>query len=429
MNTEKYYEIKLKRAKSEALRRIIGLVTALLVCEALVFSVFRHVLNEKTYKTFTYDIRNVMSELDEGLQTTNTSKAAELEIITDVIKNDKSDITCFAVFEYDNEIVRTPENNDNKEIYEHLNNTVRRWGQAGIGRISESYYGLLRGNSFAKGEFYRTKNGNYYIISAGYINIYKIQADSKFAYITRSMYIFMGLILVAFIIAFCINASGYRRRRKSIEDDGYRNALFTAIAHDLKSPLTAISGYAENLMQLSEDVEARHYISSIVNNAEYMNEMLNQLTTYTKIDGNNRTKDEINVKDELKRIIDLYEKQLDDKSLRVDIKGNINLQADKTDVVHLLDNILTNAVKYSDEASDIVFAMNDSELRCTNSMKEEVQIDKQDIWKPLHKTDKMRSGRSGSGLGLSIIKKILDIYGWKGNINTKGNMFEIVIQF
>ena len=56
------------------------------------------------------------------------------------------------------------------------------------------------------------------------------------------------------------------------------------------------------------------------------------------------------------------------------------------------------------------------------------QFTEGEIWKPLYKTDGARSGRNGSGLGLSIIKKILDANKWKGSISTQDNLFEIKVK-
>ncbi len=223
-------------------------------------------------------------------------------------------------------------------------------------------------------------------------------------------------------------------RRKLKESIEYRlhyeeenRELISNISHDLKTPITAIKGYVEGIMDGVADSPEKmeRYIKTIYNKANDMNVLINELSVYSKIDCNvipyNFTKIDIDAYfadcvEELS--VDMEEKGIVLTYINY-CKPHTLVVADAEQIKRVINNIVINAMKY-----------NDKEKGCVNiRLKEEeevVQVEIEDngegisendlpyIFNRLYRADASRnSSKGGSGLGLSIAKKVIDEHGGK----------------
>ena len=230
----------------------------------------------------------------------------------------------------------------------------------------------------------------------------------------------------------CDSFNEMRRKLKELIDARLRyerenRELISNISHDLKTPITAIKGYVEGIMDGVADSPEKmeRYIKTIYNKANDMDVLINELSIYSKIDSN------VIPYNFAKIDIDMYFADcIEELSVDMEQKGivlnyinyckpHLLVAADAEQIKRVINNIVINAMKY-----------NDKEKGCINiRLREEgmfVQVEIEDngqgisendlphIFDRLYRADASRnSSKGGSGLGLSIAKKIIDEHGGK----------------
>ena len=230
----------------------------------------------------------------------------------------------------------------------------------------------------------------------------------------------------------CHDFEEMRRRLKEstvekMEYDREGKELISNISHDLKTPVTAIKGYAEGIMDGVADTPEKmdRYIRTIYNKANDMDRLINELTFYSKIDTNRipYTFNKINVRryfaDCFEEIgLDLESKNID-LSYENDVESDVEVIVDIEQLKRVIDNIVGNSVKYMDKEMGRI----DVRIRDVGDF---IQVEIEDngkgigpkelpyIFDRFYRTDASRnSATGGSGIGLSIVKKIIEDHGGK----------------
>lgn len=203
--------------------------------------------------------------------------------------------------------------------------------------------------------------------------------------------------------------------------------LISNISHDLKTPLTAIKGYAEGLIDGVADTPERQekYLKTIMTKANDMSILVDELAFYTQIDCNT-----IPYSFEKIRLREYFNDCIEELSLELEIKkiqmhyenttfSDTEVVADAEQLKRVINNIIGNAVKYMDkEAAWIHIRL----LESGNFVQVEIEdngigIPKADlpyIFDRFYRADASRNSRKGgSGLGLAISKKIIEDHGGK----------------
>lgn len=201
--------------------------------------------------------------------------------------------------------------------------------------------------------------------------------------------------------------------------------LIANITHDLKTPITSIRGYVEGIMDGVADTDEKmdRYIKTIYNKANAMNALINELTVYSKIDASD-------VKYSFSRIpvlaffgdcaeemtFDLEEQGID---FRYDnlVEPSVAILADQEQLSKVIHNIVSNSVKYRNE-EDSYIKMQLKEIG--NYIQVDIkdnglgvpESDLKKIFERFYRSDASRnSAKGGSGIGLSIAKKIIEDHG------------------
>ncbi len=215
---------------------------------------------------------------------------------------------------------------------------------------------------------------------------------------------------------------------EKLETEDKEKQLISNIAHDLKTPLTAIQGYAEGLMDgvASTPEKQMSYIKTIYNKAGEMDTLLNELTIYSKID-TNRIPYDFKVLNVSAFFMDCAEElgmDLDNQNIKLNYYNSVDedvlMIADPEQIRRVIHNIVSNSVKYMGKDTGLI------QLRVLD-VGDFVQIEIQDdgrgiamqdmpyIFDRMYRGDVSRnSSIRGSGIGLSIVQKIIEDHG--GNI-------------
>ena len=203
--------------------------------------------------------------------------------------------------------------------------------------------------------------------------------------------------------------------------------LISNISHDLKTPVTAIKGYAEGIMDGVADTpeKMQKYVRTIYNKADEMNTLINELTFYSKID-TNRIPYNFNTLS----VNDYFEDCAEDLSLELEAKNvefgyfnyvekDVKVIADAEQIKRVIHNIVNNSLKYMDKPkAKINLRVKDVgdfvQVELEDNGKGIAAKDLPNIFDRFYRTDASRnSSKGGSGIGLSIVKKIIEEHGGK----------------
>lgn len=209
--------------------------------------------------------------------------------------------------------------------------------------------------------------------------------------------------------------------------DKENKELISNISHDLKTPVTAIKGYAEGIMDGVADTPEKmdKYIRTIYNKASEMNTLINELTLYSQID-TNRIPYNFNTIPVNAYFDDCAEDlalELESKNVEFGyfnyVEGDSKIIADAEQVKRVINNIVNNSLKYMDkEKGKINLRVKDVgdfiQVELEDNGKGIAGKDITNIFDRFYRTDASRnSSKGGSGIGLSIVKKIVEEHGGK----------------
>ena len=212
--------------------------------------------------------------------------------------------------------------------------------------------------------------------------------------------------------------------QKLLSDKNNRE-LISNISHDLKTPITAIKGYVEGIMDgvASSPEKIDKYIRTIYNKANDMDKLIDELTFYSKIDTNG-----IPYNYKVISVVDFFtdcakEVGLDMESMNIDFYFNNNVDmdtfivADVEQMKRVVNNIISNSVKYMDKNDPRIgiSLLDEGDFVRIDINDNGIGISSKDlpyIFDRFYRTDSSRnSSKGGSGIGLSIVRKIVEDHG------------------
>ena len=213
-------------------------------------------------------------------------------------------------------------------------------------------------------------------------------------------------------------------RKKLDEYNQRRNLMLSDIAHDLRTPITTVSGYAKALADgMVPKERVPEYLDSIQKKSERMNELISLLFDYVRLDsdGFKLAKEKTDACELLRETAAVLYQDVEDKGDTFDIdipEEAIVLELDRMQFSRVISNLITNAVKHNESGTEIgLFLRNreDEDIRIiVADTGEMIPDDKKDtIFDPFVMGDESRQSKGGSGLGLSIARKVVEMHGSK----------------
>ena len=219
-----------------------------------------------------------------------------------------------------------------------------------------------------------------------------------------------------------------RRLKESAEEkiamDKENKELISNISHDLKTPITAVKGYVEGIMDGVADTPEKmdRYVRTIYNKTNEMDHLINELTFYSKIDTNRipYTFSKLNVEDYFSDCAEEVGLELETRGIQLCyanyVDKDVLVIADGEQIRRVIHNIISNAIKYMDKQNGMKGII---QIR-VKDVGDFVQVEIEDngkgiaakdlpyIFDRFYRTDVSRnSSKGGSGIGLSIVRKIM----------------------
>lgn len=210
--------------------------------------------------------------------------------------------------------------------------------------------------------------------------------------------------------------------------------LISNISHDLKTPITAIKGYVEGIMDGVADSPEKmdKYIKTIYNKTNEMDALINELSLYTKLDNNSIPYNfiKINVKNYFNDCMDDIKLEIENAGMRCSYQygsgDDVCVVMDPEQIRRVVNNIVGNAIKYSDGKYGFInISISDNEDNVQVNIEDNGRGIKEEdlpfIFDRMYRADSSRNtSTGGSGLGLAIARRIVEEHG--GTISAKSRL-------
>lgn len=221
-----------------------------------------------------------------------------------------------------------------------------------------------------------------------------------------------------------------------------RKNYINSISHELKTPLTSIKVLIESLSIGNNDVDTyKEYLQDIYGEAERMERLVNYLMESIKLEESIFNLKEENISQILKDTIKLIRPYSDKNNVHIKFTGaeNIIVKCDGDKVKEMIFNLLDNSIKYRDpckENSFVHITLNKENNRAILKIEDNgIGIDEKNIKNIFNRGFRVLEGElngsvEGYGIGLTIVKNIIDKHGWDISVEStlkKGSIFKIQI--
>jgi signal transduction histidine kinase len=235
----------------------------------------------------------------------------------------------------------------------------------------------------------------------------------------------LGVLLLTALYCWRRNVSN--KAKYAMED--YRRDLTNHLAHDIKTPLMAIGGYTENIMEGKLTAqEQQQYLGAILDNIAFTDSIINRTLFLNSIGSSSDTKPEkIAVKKTVEEAVKKYEPLLKEKIVSFTLEGSSVIKADRTSFEKIIENLVSNAVKYTPEGGSIKVKADRKRLIITNTV--DKKLDVSELMKPFVRGEEARSNLGGSGLGLSIAERAAVLNGFRLDISCTDSEFTAGLKY
>ena len=232
---------------------------------------------------------------------------------------------------------------------------------------------------------------------------------------------------------------GYRKTLEDkVKSERLKSELITNVSHDLKTPLTSIINYINFLKNddITEE-DKKSYLEVLDRKSQRLKILIEDLFEASKMASGSVQLEfqQVNLIELLKQALGEYDEKIKNSSLTFKVNGenqNILLNLDGKKTWRVFDNLINNALKYSQPDTRVYIDIIDTETKASVIIKNisayELDFDPQEIFERFKRGDKSRN-TEGSGLGLDIAKSIVELEGGTLRIEIDGDLFKAIVEF
>lgn len=234
----------------------------------------------------------------------------------------------------------------------------------------------------------------------------------------------VGAFLYYKIVTNKVNELLERDKEQRRQFDRKRNLLLSDIAHDIKTPITTICGYSRALADgVVTEEKQQEYLDAIYAKSMRMSDLITLLFEYVKLDseGYALQKEEGDFAELVRESTALLYADFEEKVMQVDIRvpeNPVPYEMDKLQMGRAVTNLLTNAIRYGRQGGKVLIQLEEGVLTVADDGMEIEPEFAEHIFEPFSRADKARSTKGGSGLGLSISAKVVQMHGGSLELHT-----------
>ena len=231
-------------------------------------------------------------------------------------------------------------------------------------------------------------------------------------------------------------------QREMAKTDEFRRDLMANVSHDLKTPLTMIKAYAEMIRDISykDPEKMNEHLEIIVDETDRLTVLVNDILDLSRMQSNADTLclEKFDLSSDIKTIVKRYQiiKETEQYNIILDMPDQIMVKADKKKLNQVIYNLINNAINYTGSDKTVTLRVTKHkkyylvEIIDTGKGIKESEIPY--IWNKYYKNDKNHQRNVVStGLGLSIVKEILELHGYEYGVKSelkKGSTFYFKIK-
>ena len=214
----------------------------------------------------------------------------------------------------------------------------------------------------------------------------------------------------------------YNMQLKIDEEDLRKNTIYENVAHDLRTPLVSILGYASGLKSgIIKDTDLACDV--IVKTGNQLKEMIENILILSRFDNDTYKvlKEKFSINDLVREQIEIIKVLDSDKNIILNENANLEVYTDRKLVIRIIQNLLSNAIKYAN--SKIEIDISDNVMKIIDDGDGIVKEDLENIFERYYK------GKSGHfGIGLAVVKNAVSYIGWEIEVESEigvGTVFTI----
>ena len=221
--------------------------------------------------------------------------------------------------------------------------------------------------------------------------------------------------------------------RRSRELRELRETFINAMAHELKTPVAVVRSTAEYLQTGARPEKREHYLNTLVWESDSMNSLLERMLTYSRMTegGASLKKEATDWNEIIERLVDAQEALLAEKGLQIAFAGKSDQKpvAEPGLLQMVLDNLISNAVRYAEPGSQIVLQTSGLRFTVWNKAEPLSEEDIKNIWTPMYQTEREKKEARGGGMGLAICAAVLDRHEATYGVKNVGEGVQFYIDF
>ena len=232
------------------------------------------------------------------------------------------------------------------------------------------------------------------------------------------------------------------------EAENRRKDFVATISHELKTPITIISGQLEGMIyNIGKYKDRDTYLKKSYESTQELKDLVNEMIEVSKneILQSDLALTNVNLSSLVERLTKRHQFLIDEKNMNVvlNIQDNIYIKCDETRIEKAINNIIINGIKYSPNGENLIvklYKKNNKNTKKSNQYRAYLEIENtgvtidkrylEQIFNPFFRIEKSRSRKTGgSGLGLYLVNQILKSHGYYHSLKNKENSVVFTIEF
>ncbi len=204
------------------------------------------------------------------------------------------------------------------------------------------------------------------------------------------------------------------------EADRLKSEFLAMVSHELRTPLTATKGFVDTVLlhwDRLQELQRRQLLERASSNADLLARLIEQLLSFSRVDGGR-----VQLHPEVGQLGEIVDQVADDllpildgHALEVDIPAALAVVADRQALVHVLGNLLTNAVKFSPEGSAVLVSAGAVDGEVVVSVHDDgigiAPEEQERIFERFYQSAGPLASRRGTGIGLAIVHRLVEMHG------------------
>ncbi len=232
-------------------------------------------------------------------------------------------------------------------------------------------------------------------------------------------------------------ANAFNAMLSRLDASFVRLSEFSAdIAHELRTPVSSLLTQTQVMLSRQRNVdEYREVLASSVEELERLSRMVSDMLFLAKTDATPKLvrHETVDLAREVRELFEFYEALATEKSVGLRLSGTVSIRADRSMIRRAINNLLSNAIRYTREGSYVDVSLEQSQdhalIRVTNPGNPISTDMRERLFERFYRADAARSrDTEGAGLGLAIVKAIAEAHGGSVHVETSSDRNSFVIQ-